>query len=269
MSAGSYGPLSSTKADALEFTAIAYSGSSGNLRPTIDDTRMDNISESSHASLLPGGPSNTTTSTSLPIPFISQYTKYFDFDTIEITARLMRTLTPFAPQPLFGEDEKVDLYAPFWITTSLIVLLAAAGNLSSYLAFTPTETTPFWAYDFNTVSFLASLLYSWLSIAPVCLWFGLRRIASSERSLAELIALAGYSLLYFVPTAVLLVPAISWLRWSALAGCWVLSAVFLARNVWMHHEEMRQNTAAAPVVFAAIVAQALLVLAIRVQCFAL
>ena len=61
-------------------------------------------------------------------------------------------------------------YGPFWIAATLVFIAAAAGNLSSYLAYIRLAgTTPdaVWAYDIKKVSLSAVLFYGYISFLPL------------------------------------------------------------------------------------------------------
>ena len=60
-------------------------------------------------------------------------------------------------------------YGPFWIAATLVFIAAAAGNLSSYLAYVKLAGTPdtVWAYDIKKVSLSAVLFYGYISFLPL------------------------------------------------------------------------------------------------------
>ncbi len=125
----------------------------------------------------------------------------------------------------------VDLYAPFWIATTLIFLVASTGNFASYLASTADVA---WEYDLNTVSVGATVLYAFLSVVPLATWYLLDKVPVAlhrARSLVEIISLYGYSLVLFVPTAVLCIVPLNFLRWIFCSAAAAHSAYFLLRNL--------------------------------------
>lgn len=77
---------------------------------------------------------------------------YFDVEEEDIFERIRSTLTLRS----FSEvlKDKPDLYGPFWIATTLIVVIIAASSL---LNFFYTPTVP---YDFSKLSVAASLVSS-------------------------------------------------------------------------------------------------------------
>ncbi len=48
-------------------------------------------------------------------------------------SRLLHSLIPFNPKFYDISQQTPDLYGPFWIYTTLIFIIAAAGSLSGYL----------------------------------------------------------------------------------------------------------------------------------------
>lgn len=53
--------------------------------------------------------------------------------TEEITSRIVASLLPFSSRFYNLYNDKADLYGPFWIYTTLVMVLAVAGNLNNYL----------------------------------------------------------------------------------------------------------------------------------------
>jgi hypothetical protein len=128
---------------------------------------------------------------------LAYYQQWFDVDSDVILRRTARSVLP--PMTCFYEEgEKPDLYGPFWITTTLIVVIASASNLANYFV---AENQVNWQSDFTKVSFAASMLYSWLLILPMIVWFLLKRFGC-EQPLATIISYYGYSFTVFSPTAV-------------------------------------------------------------------
>jgi hypothetical protein len=58
---------------------------------------------------------------------------YFDVTTDEVRDRIMNSLIPFNPKFHDISHKNPDLYGPFWIYTTLIFIIAAAGSFTKYL----------------------------------------------------------------------------------------------------------------------------------------
>lgn len=315
----------STSSDNLNYYNTQPTGSSSTAAPYVDDQADDRMGVPSNGGVRTSPSINAfydsnsndriSQPTTIAVPFIKVLAQFFDFDTFEIQERILKAMIPFAPRPLYPPVEaaqsdieantqltdensvtkaRIDLYASWWITTTLIVLLSATGNLSSYLTFVPqaiinvvptaaastdpdnptppTEAPAIvytdWQYDFTIVPFLSTLLYSWLFLLPLAIHIGMRRNnLAIGGGLVELVSVVGYSLIFFVPTSLLLVLNISWLRWGSLAVCWILSSVFIVRNIWLHQPALAGEKAMIPIVGVLIAAEAFLVLGIRLQCY--
>eukprot|EP00761_Pharyngomonas_kirbyi_P002892 gb/GECH01002896.1/.p1 GENE.gb/GECH01002896.1/~~gb/GECH01002896.1/.p1 ORF type:complete len:330 (+),score=61.36 gb/GECH01002896.1/:1-990(+) len=61
--------------------------------------------------------------------------RYFDVDTNQVVDRVVRALLPFRLSFLDAVKDNPDLYGPFWVTTTLVVVLSVAANLGSYFDF--------------------------------------------------------------------------------------------------------------------------------------
>lgn len=100
-----------------------------------------------------------------------------------------------------------DLYGPFWIATTVVVILFLTGTISQYLAF--TGKTHF-AYDFRLLSGAAGLVYGYTAIIPLALWGILKWFGSESANVLECWALYGYANLIWIPVALV--------SWSPLTG---------------------------------------------------
>lgn len=80
--------------------------------------------------------------------FLSFYAQFFDVDTSAVLSRCWAALFPRA-NFLDVLEGNPDLYGPFWIATTVVLILFLGGTISKYLA--ATRSTPF-AYDFRLLS---------------------------------------------------------------------------------------------------------------------
>lgn len=79
---------------------------------------------------------------------ISFYAQFFDVDTSAVLSRCWAALYPRA-NFLDVLEGNPDLYGPFWIATTVVLILFLGGTISAYLA--DTGDHPF-AYDFKLLS---------------------------------------------------------------------------------------------------------------------
>jgi hypothetical protein len=71
-------------------------------------------------------------------PFWSprRYRPYFDVDTSQVLNRVAHSfLGPFRPSFMAATADSPDLYGPFWVATTLVLVTAVAGNYADYLSF--------------------------------------------------------------------------------------------------------------------------------------
>jgi hypothetical protein len=74
--------------------------------------------------------------------------KYFDVNVEDIQSKLLSTLNPMNTKFQELAEKTPDLYGPFWIYSTLVFLVAVAGNLSGYMNSTASSN---FKYDFNMV----------------------------------------------------------------------------------------------------------------------
>lgn len=137
---------------------------------------------------------------------IAFYQQFFDVDTNQILLRCRAALFP-RQNFLDVMEGNPDLYGPFWIATTVVVILFLTGTISQYLAF--TGKTHF-AYDFKLLSGAAGLVYGYTAFIPLALWGILKWFGSESANLMECWALYGYANLIWIPVALV--------SWSPLTG---------------------------------------------------
>jgi hypothetical protein len=79
---------------------------------------------------------------------ISFYAQFFDVDTSAVLSRCWAALYPRA-NFLDVLEGNPDLYGPFWIATTVVLILFLGGTVSQYLS--AADKAPF-AYDFKLLS---------------------------------------------------------------------------------------------------------------------
>lgn len=100
-----------------------------------------------------------------------------------------------------------DLYGPFWIATTVVVILFLTGTISAYLV---SEGKGRFEYDFKLLSGAAGLIYGYTMVIPIGLWGVLKWFGSESANLMECLALYGYANLIWIPVALV--------SWSPLTG---------------------------------------------------
>ncbi|UNI22060.1 hypothetical protein JDV02_007984 [Purpureocillium takamizusanense] len=159
---------------------------------------------------------------------MSFYAQFFDVDTSAVLSRCWAALYPRA-NFLDVLEGNPDLYGPFWIATTVVLILFLGGTISQYLS--TTGSTPF-AYDFRLLSGAAGLIYGYTLFIPVALFLALRYFGSESANLLECWALYGYSNLIWIPVAVISWSPITILNWVFVGVGFGMSVAFLLRNLY-------------------------------------
>ncbi|OTA58369.1 Yip1-domain-containing protein [Hypoxylon sp. EC38] len=159
---------------------------------------------------------------------LSFYAQFFDVDTSSVLARCWAALYPRA-NFLDVLEGNPDLYGPFWIATTVVLILFLGGTISQYLA---SEGKGPFAYDFKLLSGAAGLIYGYTLVIPVVLFGALRYFGSESANLLECWALYGYANLIWVPVALISWSPITILNWVFVGVGFGLSVAFLLRNLY-------------------------------------
>ncbi|KAL2132788.1 hypothetical protein VTI74DRAFT_3382 [Chaetomium olivicolor] len=159
---------------------------------------------------------------------LSFYAQFFDVDTSSVLQRCWAALYPRA-NFLDVLEGNPDLYGPFWIATTVVLILFLGGTISDYLA---REGRGQFAYDFTLLSGAAGLVYGYTFVIPVVLYLALRYFGSESANLLECWALYGYGNLIWIPVALISWSPIAILNWVFVGVGFGLSVAFLLRNLY-------------------------------------
>ncbi|KAF0689663.1 Aste57867_18900 [Aphanomyces stellatus] len=159
------------------------------------------------------------------------YQPYFNVDTIDIQVRLTRALLPFKQDPSFKDMalNSPDAYGPFWISATLVFIMASCSNVASWLDYTGDIAK--WSYDFGRVASAISLVGVYLLGLPFVLWSA-GKYWGIPLPLSFLVCLYGYSLTIFLPTMVICTTPADAVDWIAMLFGMAWSCYFLLINVW-------------------------------------
>jgi len=129
---------------------------------------------------------------------VDYYQQYFDVDSDQVGKRLVSAVFPRG-NFLEQVGNNLELYGPFWISTTVIFALFVASSISesvaSYLAGAPFE------YDFRLLSFAMTTSYVYAFVVPVIVWAACRWFGASAH-LLELVEIYGYSMTIWIPVSV-------------------------------------------------------------------
>ena len=98
-------------------------------------------------------------------------------------------------------ENNPDLWGPFWIPTTLVVVLFISNSLASAIA--AHSNNDKYHYDFNKLTAAAFVICLYGTILPVVVWLACRKWKIGL-SLVDLFSIYGYSWSLWIPVAVIL-----------------------------------------------------------------
>lgn len=170
---------------------------------------------------------------------LDYYRTFFDVSTSLVLKRIGKSLVP--GKTLYEEGEQADLYGPFWVATTLVVILAIMGNFASYLHWIPEKESDIWRSDFEKVTLAATTFYTAGVLLPLAMWGYLKRLGTNKVSLVRLASVYGYGNAIYVPAAIASVPRIEILRWVAVLVAFAISSQAFVLEVWRGTTELRET----------------------------
>lgn len=126
-------------------------------------------------------------------------------------------------------DGNPDLYGPFWIATTVAVILFLTGTVSQYLSHKGEDH---FEYDFRLLSGAAGLIYGYTGVIPIALWGALKWFGSSSADLIECWALYGYANLLWIAVALVSWSPFAALNWMLVGVGFAWTVFFLLRNLY-------------------------------------
>ncbi|XP_057523079.1 uncharacterized protein LOC130802962 [Amaranthus tricolor] len=156
---------------------------------------------------------------------IYSYTQYFDVDTDIVINRLLSSLDPKSGDFFSKIDANPDLYGLIWVSTTLVFVIAALGNLATYLIGSSS-----WTFDVSFISLAASVVYGYAIVVPLGFYFLLQYLGSPA-SIVRFWCMWGYSLFILILSCFLLVIPLEFLRWVIILLASGVSACFVASNL--------------------------------------
>ncbi|KAF2233620.1 YIPF1 protein [Viridothelium virens] len=181
-----------------------------------------------NGSFLPGGPRRNAQSAKSFLWSVSFYAQFFDVDTNEVLKRCYAAVFPRA-NFLDVLEGNPDLYGPFWIATSVVVILFLTGTINQYLG---EQGHKHFVYNFKLLSGGAGLMYGYTAVIPIALWGALKWFGSESANLLECWALYGYANVIWIPVAIISWSPIQLLNYIFVGVGFAVSAVFLLRNLY-------------------------------------
>ena len=157
-----------------------------------------------------------------------------------IKIRLATSLIPFNSRVHAQYKPNPDLYGPFWIYTTLIIVLAIAGNLSRFIQMGSAAFT----YNYNFVPIAATVIYSIGLGLPLGLKLLMRLLGNEffNGTFLELVGIYGYSFTSFIIPALLCLIPVQFLQWLFIGYSAVTSTGFLLATMWHGLTEVPPRT---------------------------
>lgn len=156
------------------------------------------------------------------------FQRYFDVTTDDIKKRLLTSLIPFNRSFYAMYKEKPDLYGPFWIYTTLVIVLTIAGNFSRYL-----QSGPF-TYNFHYIPIATAVVFGVGLGLPFALKLLMKFMGADffSGTFTEIMGIYGYSFTSFLITAFVCAVPINGLQWAFVVYSAVTSTGFLMVTYW-------------------------------------
>eukprot|EP00878_Enallax_costatus_P014212 GHUV01014866.1.p1 GENE.GHUV01014866.1~~GHUV01014866.1.p1 ORF type:complete len:289 (+),score=77.15 GHUV01014866.1:98-868(+) len=115
---------------------------------------------------------------------VRRYRPYFNVDTKDVLWRVGSSfIGPLKPDFMAVTMTSPDLYGPFWVATTLIFVIAVAGNYADFIAFKSEQkaaTDPDssvskqWYTNYEKMSYSALMFYGYVFVLGLVLYFALR-----------------------------------------------------------------------------------------------
>jgi hypothetical protein len=159
---------------------------------------------------------------------VERYQKYFNVSTGDVLSRVFWGAVP-RRKPINEVIKKnPDLYGPFWVCMTLVVLLSVALHVGKALG-----KDDHWNLDFGSITIMLSVVYVYAWIIATVVWaFFWWRIGETSYSLLQTICIYGYSMSgYNLALFVVLVP-IDWLKWLLVLLIGSVTGLVLIYPFW-------------------------------------
>ena len=127
---------------------------------------------------------------------------YFDVSTEDIKKRLKASILPYNQKFYEEYQQKPDLYGPFWIIWTLVVILSISANFERYMQFEKKEE---FTYTFKVIPIAISVLFGTIIGLPLIIKTIVRFLGNkdSEVPVVSAIGMYGYSYSSFLITCTL------------------------------------------------------------------
>lgn len=181
------------------------------------------------------------------------YQSFFNVDTMQVLDRVKGSVMPLPGRNFIKHHirSNPDLYGPFWICVTLVFSMAISGNLSTFLS-KMGDSQYHYRPQFHRVTIAAVMIFLYAWLVPLGVWGFLTWRQGAERqtggySFLETVCVYGYSLFIYIPTSVLWIIPLDWLRWLLILVAMVISGSVLVLTFWPVVRDDTKTTAFATV----------------------
>jgi hypothetical protein len=173
---------------------------------------------------------------------LDYYKQFFDVDTDQVVFRIKSSFWPIKNTFMAQVAGKGDMYGPIWVSSTLIFMMAFAGNIVDWKESYKTNNVDGWHYDFNKVTLAATVIYTYITVIPLLLWAVFKYSATNPPSLLDTITVYGYSMFVYIPAAIVCIfPWIgSSIDWLAISVAMITSGSVLLINFWKAAQEAKR-----------------------------
>lgn len=168
----------------------------------------------------PSAPKSTSACSILTIDY---WKEYFDVTESEVIGKFKAGLNPTNSQFETLIDQKVDLYGPFWISTTLIFAMIVAPRLWKVLFFQDTT------FDISKIGFAFTLIYGGLGVFTF-MFYGASKFMGISVPLFRTAAIYGYSYSVFLAAALGTILSLSFFNFIFAMAAGFHSILFLLKN---------------------------------------
>jgi hypothetical protein len=162
--------------------------------------------------------------------------KYFDIESSDFYKRFLGSLIPFNKgfHDIIGD--KPDLYGPFWIYATLVLVIAASGSLTRFIE---GDSTKNFFEEFIPIACI--IIYCIGFGLPIVLTLLMKAFGSSEIQFSNVICTYGYSYSVYIPAVILC--CIDWqpLQWILLGYAAFSSTSLLIVNYFKEVNKYSSN----------------------------
>ena len=153
---------------------------------------------------------------------IDYWREYFDVTEQEILTKVKACINPMASGFEQLIENKVDLYGPFWISTTLIFAMIVAPRIWSVLLFSAK-------FDISKIGFSFTLIYGCAAAFTAVMYF-LCKFMGAPVPIFKTLAIYGYAYSGFLLAAFGTVLSLGFIKFILAFGAGAHSILFLLRN---------------------------------------